>query len=341
MNNNISLLGKWLKGINTSSAESRNLGILTAKYFGLSNQKYRKLLSFIRNKIDIVERKMSAKKWAEISYQKVPSRASMIYRKSFYKNDEVRYSDFISKVEKGEVAIKASTLYPYDLVDKYLNKYSPNDRTLNAQWEALPNYVEGENTNAIVVADVSGSMSGLPLAVSISLAIYFAEKNSGPFKNYFMCFSGKSELQKVVGSNLFEKVNNLRRAHWQQNTNIQAVFNNLLNRAIGNNCKQNELPSRIFIVSDMEFDACATNKTNLDVIKTKYENAGYEMPKLVFWNVRSRQNNAPINKDERGIYLVSGCSPSIFRDVLNTNASSGVQLMMKVLDGERYKKITF
>lgn len=341
MNNNISLLGKWLKGINTSSAESRDLGRLTAKHFGLSNQQYRKLLSFIRNKIDIVERKMTAKNWSEIFYQKVPSRASMIYRKAFYKHDEIRYSDFISKVEKGEVAIKAATLYPYDLVDKYINKGLPNDRTLNVQWEALPDYVEGENVNALVVADVSGSMSGLPMAVSISLAIYFAERNNGPFKNYFMCFSNKSELQKVVGSNLYEKVANLSRAHWQQNTNIQAIFDNLLKHAVDNNCAKNELPSRIFIVSDMEFDICASNKTNFDIIKTKYEQAGYEMPKLVFWNVNSRQNNVPINKDERGIYLVSGCSPSIFRDVLNTNAKSGVQLMMKVLDGERYNKISF
>jgi len=335
---NPSLLGKWLPSINTSSEDTRQMAKRFRIALGYTSKEYRKVLSALRKKIAIVESFMSAKKWSEINYSRVTSKASMIYRTAFYKNDFDRYTQYIENVSNGKEKINSSTTYPYEIVGKYLEGEA-NNQTLNELWKALPNYVEGDNTNAIVVADVSGSMSGQPLNTSISLAIYFAERNSGPFKDYFMTFSSVSKLQKVVGNNLFEKVLNLRKAHWEQSTNIQAVFDNILKHAISTKCSNDELPSRIFIITDMEFDYCG-KKTNLEGIKEQYEEAGYVLPKLVFWNVNAMQNNVPIKQDERGIFLVSGSSPSTFKYILNSNAITGVELMLDTLNNKRYENIT-
>lgn len=336
------LLGKWLYSPNTSSSTSRIYAKELAKAFGLKIADYRKALSSLRKKIGIVERQMSANKWAQIEYSKVPSRASMIYRAAFYKQDTNRYEEYLKSLEKGETKINAGTLYPYDIVDKYVNRRLPYDKTLEELWKALPDYVEGVNTNAIVVADVSGSMSGLPMAVSISLAIYFAERSSGPFSGHFFTFSENSRLQRLEGSNLYEKVNNLARADWGGSTNIQAVFDKILEKAVAGKLLQKDLPSKIFIVSDMEFneaDRVGRNKTNFEVIKEKYKEAGYEMPQLVFWNVNSHQNNVPVQKDERGVYLVSGCSAATFKNIINVKEVTGVELMLNVLNSPRYEKV--
>ena len=343
-----SLLGKWLSSPNTSSSVSRMYAKQFANAFGMKIADYRKALSSLRKKIDIVERNMSAKTFNEINYSHVPSRASMIYRKSFYKQDGDRYQKFIESLKKGEVKINASTLYPYDLVNKYVDTYiTENDETINELWNALPNYIEDDESNSIAVCDVSGSMmngKGLPYAVSVSLGIYFAERSKGPFANYFLTFSRISKLIKVRGNNLYEKIVNFRRdAEVGYDTNLQSVFNTILDHAVKNKCSQKELPARVFIITDMEFNDPSVNgnRTNFEVIKEKYERAGYNLPKIIFWNVDAKQDNCPINQDEKGVYLVSGCSAATFKYILNTNAVSGVQLMLSTLDNPRYEKVSF
>lgn len=331
-----SLLAKWLKSENATSKESKRLGRQTRRILEISSRQYRKMLSELRKKIDIVEKRMSENQWSTIQYEKVPSRASMIYAKAFKKHDETRYNEYIEQVKSGEKKINASVLYPYDIANKILN--GERNDTLDVLWENLPNYIEGEE-NSIVVADVSGSMSGLPMAVSISLAIYFAEKIKGPFANHFITFSSRPTIQQIKGDTISDKVHYLRQAEWHSNTDLQAVFDLLLMTAVKNNIKQNEMIDKIYIISDMEFDDACYGKTNFDVIKQKYEACRYEMPKLVFWNVSSRNNQTPVTIDDNGVFLVSGCSPVIFKNLMKSKAVNAYDLMLDVLNGERYQRI--
>ena len=201
----ISLLAKWLPSVNTSNRETVQKGRFLAKKLGMSERQYRKTLADLRNYLRIVEADMSAKKFSDIDYPAVPSKAMNNYRNAFKRNDEERFTEFLNKVEKGEEKINSSVLYPYDIVEKYMFKSSTEDKVLEEQWKALPDYVEGEN-NFLVMADVSGSMYGRPLATSVGLAMYFAERNKGPFANTFMTFSARPELVTIEGETLLERI---------------------------------------------------------------------------------------------------------------------------------------
>lgn len=205
----ISLLAKWIKTADASSRETRKLGILTAQKLGYPVYNFKRIVRSMRKQIGVVESLMSAGKWNEIKYPEVPSRAMMIYRRAFAKHDPDGFNDFINKADKGEVKINASTLYPYDIVEKILYGREDN-KVLEAQWKALPNYIE-QGTNALIMADVSGSMSfngGIPLATAIGLAIYFAERNVGAYHNLFMTFSSNPETVVLKGKTLSQKINN-------------------------------------------------------------------------------------------------------------------------------------
>jgi len=335
-----SLIFKWLPSPNTSSKETCRLAKIVYKYLGLSEKEYRQTLSQKRKEIGIVEQKMCANDWTEIDYETVPSKASLNYKDAFAKRDGSRYAQYIEDVKSGKKTIKASVLYPYEIVEKLLG-YGSTSETLDVLWDALPDYMDGNAHNGIVVADVSGSMSGRPMAVSISLAMYFAERNNGQFKNKFITFSAKPELQSVVGNNIREKVQNLSRANWDMNTDLQAVFDLILRTAVRHNVPEKDMPQALYIVSDMEFDACCANnsKTNFKTIRDKYEAAGYKAPSLVFWNVDARNNQTPITKNDTGTCLVSGCSPSILKTLLSGKVISPVDVMLETINSERYDRV--
>ena len=332
-----SLLAKWMPTINASSRNTRAKARFFTEKLGMTDISYRKTLRDIREKIKIVEKQMSAREWNKIDYSAVPSQASRIYRNAFRKHDEERYNAFIEKAEKGEVKINASTLYPYQIYKNVEDDYS---NTLEALWNQLPDYTQGKN--ALVVADVSGSMMGDPIAVSVSLALYFAEKNKGQFKDHFITFSENPKLQRITGQNLLDKMNSIERSEWGYNTNLQSVFDLVLNTAIQNNTPESELPETIYIISDMEFDQATTgygsDNTNFEAIKEKYAEAGYKMPNLVFWNVDARGGeNLPVQKNEKGVALVSGLSPVIFKIAVENKTPE--QVMLDTINSERYAKI--
>lgn len=333
LSNRPSLLAKWLPTINASSVNTRNKARLMAKSLGVDEKKYRQTLVEIRKKIATVEAKMSANEWSKIDYSTVPSQASRIYRNAFSKHDEERYGTFIEKAEKGEVKINASTLYPYQIYNSVHQDYS---KTLEALWNQLPDYTMGKN--ALVVADTSGSMQGDPMSVSVSLALYFAERNVGQFKDYFITFSAQPRLQRVVGDNLADKMRSIETGEIA-NTNLQAVFDLILKTAIDNNTPAHELPSTIYIISDMEFDvACYGAKTNFEVIKEYYSQAGYEMPNIVFWNVDARNGeNLPVQAHESGVAMVSGFSPVAFKIAVENKTP--IEVMLDTINSERYAKI--
>ena len=346
----VSLLGKWLKSENTSSKESKQLGRLTRKFFALNSKAYRQKLSELRKRIDIVERFMTSGNWSEINYEYVPSKAMKNYIKAFKKHDEVRYNEYIRSVQKGTAKINASTLYPYEIVREFISDYSvqepDNSTELDELWKHLPNYFDSEAKNVMCVVDVSGSMCDghdpriKPIHVAISLGLYMAERNHGPFKDCFLTFSTSPQLVKVRGNTLYEKIKFMIKANWTGSTNIMNAFKLILDVAVENQLKQEDIPEKLFIISDMQFDEATdqNDKTTFEAIDEMFSRNGYKRPELVFWNVNAK-SDSPVTKDEVGAYLVSGMSPTILKNALNVKETTALELMLDVLNGDRYKEI--
>lgn len=338
--NPCSLLAKWLKKADASSPNTRKLGIYTAKKLGMSVYDYKRLCVKLRRYIDVVEQRMSANEWDTINYPAVPSRAMMNYRKAFARHDEERFNEYLNKVQSGEQKINSATLYPYDIVEKILYKYE-DSKVLEAQWDNLPNYVDGE-VNAVVMADVSGSMSGRPMATSIGLAIYFAERNKGAYHNLFMTFSGNPQFVELKGNTITEKIRFISRANWQMNTDLEKALLRILDVAIQNHCSQEEMPKSLIIISDMEIDCCTNQKHRenfYDYVSRVYEEHGYKIPNVVFWNVNSRHDVFLADKNRKGVQLVSGQSASTFKNLIGCVDKTPVEMMYSALNSERYQAI--
>lgn len=354
-----SLLGKWLKSENASSYETKRLARKTREGLGITPRQYRKILSDLRRKIKIVESKMSSNEWTSIEYDKLPSKAGMVYRNAFLAHDPEGYSEFIESLKKGEKKVNSGTLFPYEIVSKYAgqsmvpnrNKSGywnisyentpENQEVLEAMWNSLPDYVNGSLQNALAVVDTSGSMRGLPADVALSLGLYLAERNKGAFHNHFITFSSTPELQKISGLTLGEKLANMSSADWGQSTNVEAVYRLILRTAVKNNLPQEELPSKLFIISDMQFDYMVEGGSDLTLhreMKKLYEANGYVLPEVVYWNVDSH-SNFPVTMNEVGTALVSGCSPSIFKNLLAGKDMTPMTMMLEVLNSERYDLI--
>lgn len=331
----ISLLAKWLPSENTSSKETRAHAKAILEALELKPAQYRKKLSALRKYIKLLEQQMSAKEWSAIDYEKIPSQAHRKHIGAFKRNDEARYNEYLEAVNKGEKKIKTDTLFTYEVFD--LVEEGKED-TANAMWKNLPDYTKGKN--ALVIADVSGSMSGRPMSISVSLALYFAERNKGMFNNYFMTFSEAPQLVRVLGDTLTEKLGNIENARWDMNTNIQAAFYAILQAAIDGKASQDEMPSILYIVSDMEFDSATedNSETNFEHAKKMFENAGYKLPHVVFWNVDSRNDQSPATMYDNNVTLISGSSQSTFRYALE--GKTPLESMNDILNSERYSSIT-
>lgn len=342
----VSLLAKWLKTADASSEMTRKMGIATALCLGMTVRDYKKKIKALRKYLDIVERKMSANEWNKIDYSSVPSKAMTNYRTAFFNHDLVGFNDYLNKVSKGEAKINSSTLFPYDILERYnwYGWYKPNsikeDPVLEAQWKALPDYV-GEEANAMVIADTSGSMTGRPINSAVALAIYFAERNKGAYHNLWMSFSMDSRVQKLKGDTLAQKLSSIDTDHWAGNTNLELAFMNILNIAIENKVKPEEMVKSLIVVSDMEIDCCISSKWSFyDEMKARYESYGYEIPNIVFWNVNSRHDIFHADKDRKGVQLCSGQSASTFKTLMSSVGLTPTEMMMKVLNSERYADIT-
>jgi len=345
-NLHISLIGKWLKSINTSSKESRKLGGITRKHFKMSAKRYRKELSKLRNVIDVVECKMCKNKWEDINFEKISSNAMKKYIKAFKKHLEKEYNEYLQSVKEGKVKIHSDTLYPYDIIREYTKDISNVCETLELQWKNLPNYFEtNENSNSICVVDTSGSMYSSknfikPIDVAISLGIYIAERNIGSFKDSFITFSRVPELQQIKGETLKDKILNIKNSDWGMNTDLIEVFKLILSTTKKYNIPENEQIKKIFVISDMQFDSAYVkynnnNKTIFEIIDEMFKKEGIKRPELIFWNVNAHANS-PVEKDKQGAYLVSGASPSILQHALNINEQTAMDLMLETLNSKRY-----
>ena len=341
----VSLMAKWLPSINTSSAEAVRYARKIARAMGMSESGYRKMLSSLRAYIRIIENNLRTKDYS-FDYEKQPSKALFKYKKAFIRNDEERYSAFIDKAQTDPSVLKTGSLTPYDIVwsvIKNRNTMPMEERkVLDTTWNALEDYANSDNT--LVVVDGSGSMywgrNVMPAAVAESLGIYFAERNRGAFRNHFITFSTHPQLVEIKGRDIFEKVNYCMSYNECSNTNIEATFHLILDTAVKNRLKQSDMPSRIIIISDMEFDCCAhgASLTNFEYAKIAFEDKGYRLPELVFWNVNSMNRQQPVRMNERGVTLVSGMSPQIF-SMLTEDKLDPYTFMISVLSSERYERI--
>ena len=339
----VSLLAKWLPSVNASNAQTVAYAKRIARFLGMTDATYRKALVKLRERIRIIENSLREKDYS-FDYAKQPSKAMFKYRKAFYRNDGERYGEFMSKVSRGEAHLHTSTLTPYEIIKPFFrNQVSDQEAAaIDATWNAQEDFTG--NDNALVVIDGSGSMYGygepMPATVALSLGIYFAERNTGAFRNHFITFSEKPQLVEIKGETILEKVRYCHNFNEVANTNIQKVFELILRAAVKNKVPQTEMPSTLYIISDMEFDYCAEGAdiTNFEYAKKIFAEAGYQLPRVVFWNVQSRNQQQPVTQNEQGVALVSGCSPRIF-NMLKSGILSPLGYMLDILGAERYEKI--
>lgn len=341
----VSLLAKWLPSINATNIQTVKLGKRLAQCLNMSEKEYRQTLSKLRAKIKIIENNLREKDYS-FDYSKQPSKAMFKYKKAFIRNDKERYEEFLNKVQSGAVKMNTGTLYPYDIVRSIIHGGELSDeekKSLDVTWKALPNYTKDEN--ALVVVDGSGSMywggNPQPAEVAQSLAVYFAERNTGLFKNHFITFSENPRLVEIKGDDIYNKIRFCIGFNECANTNIQKVFKLILKTATKNKLSQKDMPETIYIISDMEFDSCTVDAdlTNFEYIKKKFYEKGYKLPRLVFWNVNSWQQQVPVKENEQGVVLVSGCTPKIFEMVMD-GETSPYKFMLDTINTERYEKIS-
>lgn len=342
------LAAKWTPRKGKFAAELRS-------YLDWSPKFYRKRLVELTN---VVEQKMCAKEWDQINFSHVPSVAAARYKKAFYRNATEAYSAYVAELVKDpkdrtmDVKVNAGAVYPYDVLKGVINLYGSvnyNATELGlvvSQWEALENFVGDANVLALV--DVSGSMSCPAggrtsnskvtcLDVAVSLGLYVADKNKGKFKDTFLTFSGSPELLHLKG-NVVQKANQMVKSNWAMNTDLVKAMDKILRVAKEGGVPQEEMPEMLLIMSDMQFDQCARfDDTAMNMIRRKYEDAGYELPKIVFWNLNAA-DNVPVKYDTRGVALVSGFSPSIMKAVLSadTDQFTPEAIMWKAIGNERY-----
>ena len=369
-----SLLAKWMPSENTSSQKTRTTATKVRKFLGMTPKQYRKTLSVLRARINVLERLMSEDRWDEIEFDKIPSKAGIKYKNAFArhdiermkKNPEVKtYAEFAKDTT---TKVNAKTLYPYEVVAKATEvmgcSYSywgsrsaksmdDTDRLMvNKYWENLADYFQDKAFNGLAVVDTSGSMrssdAAAPINVAISLGMYCAERAKGPFAGHYVSFSSRPQLIAVEGTDFCDKVARIWQTNLCENTNIEATFDMLLNTAIQNHCTQDDLPQSILILSDMEFDQGTGHcygygrqswnpQTLMESIRDKWARHGYRMPKIIYWNLQARQNTIPEDIGVGDISYVSGMSPSIFNTILS--GKTGYELMKEKLDSPRYSVI--
>lgn len=347
----ISLLAKWMPSVNASCPETVARARQLARALGMREKEYRLTLTMLRKKIDILENYLRERDYT-FSYEKVPSKAGFRYRKAFLRNDGSRYREYIERVQAGEAKMNTAALYPYDIIAPVLSlgTFGRNARltmderrVVDAAWNSQKDFTRGEN--ALAVIDGSGSMywngvSPIPAAVALSLGIYFAERNEGPFRNHFITFSEHPRLVEIKGNDICAKVQHCMKYNEVANTNLERVFRLILDTAVKHHMTQEDLPARIYIISDMEFDACVRDggRTNYDNAARMFSAHGYRLPQIVFWNVASRNRQQPVTKDQQGTVLVSGCTPKLFEMAVSGEISP-YQYMLDILNGERYAVI--
>ena len=333
------LLAKWLPSHRTHNVRNEIAKKLIKK-LDITEEEYRKTLTGLRRKLKLIENNLSKKDYENINFENVPTKAMLKYRESFNRNCSKKYQEYLEQVKNGERKINTTGLYCYEIVRNILLGIPVDDKLFDLMWKNQKDFLKGYDKNLMVIADTSGSMgypNELPLSNSIGLAIYIAERNKGAFKNHFITFSETPRMHEVIGKDIVEKVNNIE--FEIANTNIDEVFKLLLNTAIENKSKQDEMPSHLIIISDMEFDegVYSKDRTNFNGWKKHFKENGYELPKVIFWNVSANTMGVPVTKFDNDVAMVSGFSPSVLENLLTLDNLTPMKVMLQTL--EKYIEI--
>lgn len=333
-----SLVAKWLP------RERRNKQFVHqfCKHSGLTRIEYRKLCSQLSN---TVEQKLCAKDFASINFSQVPSVASARYQKLFHKVDGERYREWVAELAKPQaeravgVKVNAGAIYPYDVLRSL--KGRGDSGVAQAQWDALPDFMDGNTENILCMSDVSGSMTMETfgnvdaLDIGVSLTMYCAERNHGMFKDVAMVYSTNPYFIELAGTVEQRRAQMMKKVEYGS-TNLQKAFGLILNLALTNGLAQNELPTKVIIFSDMQFDVVAGGNTNFEEIQRKFAAAGYTCPQLVFWHLAARRQTHEATKFDKGVAMVSGFSPAILRGVLGGADLTPLGVIKKAVMIERY-----
>lgn len=365
----VSLLAKWLPSINTSSVATRAMAVRIAKMLGMGRREYRRTLSALRAYLDVTEVKISASRWEQVDYERVPAKANLLYDAAFARHDRVRREDYLRRVYLEDGKLNTGGVMPYEIVHKiytssnscYWSASLKENLLAELMWQKLLR--EGFQNDwgledCIVVADGSGSMyspvdgSGLVSAIEVchSLAIYFAAQLKGIFHDMAISFSATPQLIDLSrGESLKEKLEIMRAYDEVANTNIQAVFRLLLDMAVSHEVPAEEIPGQVLIISDMEFDAASSqyscgrkqnfNQTLFERIAAEYAQAGYPMPRLIFWNVCGHSNTIPAVTGEQGICLLSGFSQNAMKVATNREVQDPYESLCRTLNSPRYAPV--
>lgn len=326
------LCAKWQPRKGKIAAELR-------EFMGLTPKGYRKTLVTLSN---TVEQKMCAQDWSNINYSHVPSVAAGRYQKAFGRHDQIGYSAYKAKLVTGEAKINAEAVYPYNVIQSIQH----GDKAVaKAQWDALPNYIGDELV--LPMCDVSGSMNQpvggnknlTCLDVCISLGLYLADKNTGPFKDCFLTFSTHSKIE-VLRGDILAKYNQLYRAQWDMSTNLNGAFEEILRVGVANKVADKDMPKYVLIMSDMQFNACTRNDDSaMEMIERKYAESGFTLPKVVFWQLNASAGQSPVTFDKKGTALISGFSPAIMQSVLKAEEVTPLDIMLTAINIPRYEMI--
>lgn len=355
-----SLLAKWLPSENASSKETKKMAMTVRRYLGMTHRQYRKILSTLRARINVLERLMSANRWDEIEFDKIPSKAGLIYKNAFARRDLIakKYETF---AKSADTKVNAKTLFPYEVVAKAVERdsvygydfknLSETDKAMiEKYWNNLPDYLNGNPCKMMCIVDTSGSMTGrnadAPINIAIALGMYCAERIGGPFKNHYISFASRPQFIKIEGVDFVDKVRRIYRTNLCDDTNIEAAFDLVLNAAKNSNSE--DIPETLVIISDMQINSAtcgwrspmkqwteASAATEMELIRQKWTKAGLKCPNLVYWNVNASKNT--ILDSGLGVTFVSGCSPVIFEQVLT--GVTGYDLMLKKLMSARYEAV--
>ena len=326
-----SLAAKWMPRQGKAAYKLR-------KAFSMTPKGWRKMVVTLSN---TVEQKMCAKKWHEIEYSKLPSKAAANYQNAFKRNDSNRYDKYVEGLEAGTEKINAGAIFPQDVV---VSAKKGNDKVATAQWKALPNYMEDTTERILPLIDVSysmqcpvgGSTSLNCMDVAVALGLYTAERMGGMFKDHFITFHTVPQLLKVQGNSLLARVRTVESSNWGGSTNFQSAMNLILKAAIQNSLTQEDMPTMLLVLSDMEFNQASSTRTNFREVKENFEFAGYKLPKIVFWNLNAREGNSPATVHDKNVTMVSGFSPAVLKSVLSGRTVSPVDVMLEAVMLPRY-----
>ncbi|KAI8611489.1 hypothetical protein BC830DRAFT_1068761 [Chytriomyces sp. MP71] len=344
----LSLAAKWIPSENKAADKAYGVCKKLIKKLGLRNQAdlRKNYLSPLRKQLDLLERLMCAKEWDAIQFSKVPSVAMKVHGgkgKAFQRNAGERFEAFKQALAKGKAKVNAKDLFPHQVVEQYLAGGSAPDELLEAQWRVMlgKGPALGDLSSVLVMSDVSGSMSGLPMCISIALGILVSQLTSDAWKGLVMTFETTPRFHTVTGDTLFEQVESLRYAPWGGSTNFQAALELILETALRHSLEQSAMPKRLIVVSDMQFDmAKGGSGTNYDTLRRKYDMAGYEVPHLVFWNVNGATSDFPATASTPNVSLISGYSAEVLKCVLQGVKVSPFTTMMNAISDARYNLIT-